>query len=258
MTLSSHQAQVEAQLNRIASLGEPVRRKLYRYVAAQNEPVSREQAASVVEVAHHVAKFHLDRLEADGLLEAEYRRPAGRTGPGAGRPAKYYRRTAQEVGFSLPERHYDIAGRVMAEAITTSAALGIPVTEAVGSAARAIGHELGQSAVPEPSERPEQLGVAQSVVEVLEDNGYEPKAGPVGITLANCPFHALAQDYTELVCRMNLDLLTGLLDGIGDAGLRTRLDPASGRCCVTLFRSDSVPTTQQSMASGLAVTPAVQ
>jgi predicted ArsR family transcriptional regulator len=234
MKLSKHQAQVEAELSRVASLREPVRRRLYRYVTAQSEPVNREQAAAVVEVAHHVAKFHLDRLEADGLLEAEYRRPAGRTGPGAGRPAKYYRRTTQEVGISLPERHYDLAGRLLAEAITSSVALGITVTEALARAAEAAGRRLGQQAQDASADRPGQPGVLDSVCAVLEDNGYEPQAGPACITLANCPFHALAQDYTELVCGMNLDLITGMLDAVGDTSLHGQLDPESGRCCVTV------------------------
>ena len=68
----------DAQVARVAALGEPVRRSLYRFVVAQPDAVSREQAAAGVGVAHHVAKFHLDRLESDGLLEVEYRRPPGR------------------------------------------------------------------------------------------------------------------------------------------------------------------------------------
>src|SRR4051794_1349206 len=114
---SRHQAAVQARLRSLASLSEPIRRTLYRYVAEQPGPVSREQAASGVGVAHHVAKFHLDKLEEDGLLEVEYRRPAGRTGPGAGRPAKYYRRAPGDLAVSLPERHYELPARLMAEAI---------------------------------------------------------------------------------------------------------------------------------------------
>jgi predicted ArsR family transcriptional regulator len=232
--LSRHQAMVEAQLSRVASLREPVRCKLYRYVIAQDEPVNREQAATEVKVAHHVAKFHLDRLEEDGLLQAEYRRPTGRTGPGAGRPAKYYRPSAQDVQISLPERHYDLAGRLMAAAISGSSASGIPVPEALHKAARAAGQELGRQAAHPVAGGPERSELVGSVCDALEDLGYEPEPVPGCITLANCPFHALARDYTELVCGMNLDLITGLLDSAGDTGLHARLDPASGRCCVTL------------------------
>src|SRR3954451_19119399 len=59
---------LDAQLDRAASLGDPVRRALYRLVPASSEAVSRDDAAIGVGVARHVAKFHLDRLVKDGLL----------------------------------------------------------------------------------------------------------------------------------------------------------------------------------------------
>ena len=76
----------------IGVLADSVRRRLYRFVSSQGQPVSRDQAAQAVGIARHKAKFHLDRLEAEGLLEADYVRLTGRSGPGAGRPAKRYRR----------------------------------------------------------------------------------------------------------------------------------------------------------------------
>src|SRR4051794_35344309 len=93
-----------ADVASVAALGEPVRRDLYRYVVTQHDPVSREAAAAATGVAHHVAKFNLDRLVAEGLLDVEYSRPPGRGGPGAGRPAKLYRRAARDISVSLPER----------------------------------------------------------------------------------------------------------------------------------------------------------
>src|SRR6266516_5192021 len=134
----------DERVGRIAALGEPVRRALYRYVAAQAEPVSRDEAAAALGIARHVAKFHLDRLEADALLEASYRRPAGRGGPGAGRPAKRYRRSSGEVSVSLPARSYDLAGRVMARAIVTAGSDDIAMDAATRQAARAEGRELGE------------------------------------------------------------------------------------------------------------------
>lgn len=54
------------------------------------------------------------------------------------------------------------------------------------------------------------------------------------ITLANCPFDALARDHTELVCGMNLALIDAAVAGVGDTSLAARLDPAPDRCCVVL------------------------
>jgi predicted ArsR family transcriptional regulator len=214
----------DAQVSSVSALGEPVRRDLYRFVVAQREPVGREEAAAGVGVAHHVAKFHLDKLEHDGLLEAEYRRPPGRTGPGAGRPTKLYRRSARDISISLPERQYDLAGRVLAAAVTAAGRSGTPLDKALRTAATDTGRALASS--PD-----------QSVVEVLTGHGYEPFETDSGFALANCPFHSLARDYTELICGLNLDLVRGLLRGLGSTELRARLDPAPDRCCVTLVRS---------------------
>jgi predicted ArsR family transcriptional regulator len=234
---AAHQSRVDTALRSVASLGEPVRRTLYHYVVAQAQPVSREQAAAGVGVAHHVAKFHLDRLEDDRLLEVEYRRPAGRTGPGAGRPTKYYRRAAGDIAVSLPERHYDLAGRIMAEAITTAAESGTPLTDALHRAAVTNGTKLGKDAAEAAGPRPSRSTVRGAICEVLDDNGYQPNASPSCITLANCPVHSLAQDYTELVCGMNLDLVGGLLNALDDTAWQANLDPAPDRCCVTITRT---------------------
>lgn len=66
--------------------------------------------------------------------------------------------------------------------------------------------------------------------------GYEPWVASDRVTLSNCPFRNLAKDYTGLVCGMNLHLLRGLFDSLDDQRLQAQLDPAAGRCCVTLIR----------------------
>lgn len=225
---------LDEQLEAVAALGDPVRRALYRYVVAQPEAVSRDAAAEGVGVARHVAKFHLDRLEEDGLLEAEFRRPPGRGGPGAGRPAKVYRRAAREVSVQLPGRSYDLAGRIMAAAIS-AAAEGRPVAEALSENAAAIGRELGEAARERVGSNGDLMATAR---EVLEEQGYEPRNDAGTMLLANCPFHALAQEYTDLVCGMNLDLMRGFFEGLAAPDVEARLDAAPGRCCVVLRTED--------------------
>jgi DNA-binding transcriptional ArsR family regulator len=103
---------------RIGALADDTRRSLYEYVVTQREPVGREQAAGAVGVPLHTASFHLDKLVDAGLLETEFRRLTGRRGPGAGRPSKLYLRADREVAVSLPARRYDLAGDILAAAIT--------------------------------------------------------------------------------------------------------------------------------------------
>lgn len=226
--------ETEGRLARLAALGEPVRRALYRFVSTQPAAVSRDQAATGVGVPRHVAKFHLDRLEADGLLEAEFRRPPGRGGPGAGRPSKLYKRSKRELSVSLPERRYELAGRLMAEAITRATHEGVAVEEALGRAATELGQALGEEARERAGEEPSSEEAMSALTEVLDENGYEPRMDEGKVTLVNCPFHALAQDYTDLVCGMNLEIVGGLIEGLPAEDLEARLEPAPDRCCVTI------------------------
>lgn len=227
-------AELGRRVSSIAALAEPVRRALYLYVVGQAAPVSREQAAAAVGVAQHVAKFNLDRLEEHGLLEAEFARPPGRSGPGAGRPAKLYRRTAREIEVSLPERRYDLAGQVMARAITTSEQSRIAIGDALAAAATEAGRALGHEVLAKVGTRPGKGARRNAISEVLADHGYEPRMAGKTITLANCPFHRLASNHPDLVCGMNLDLMNGLLDTLPSCELAARLTPTPGMCCVTI------------------------
>ena len=227
---------LDARLDQVAALGEPVRRALYRFVAAQPEPVTREQAAAGVGVAQHTAKFHLDRLVDGRLLEASYRRPPGRGGPGAGRPAKVYRRSGTDLDVSLPERRYDLAGLLLVKAVAQAERTGSPVSDALHSVATQAGRSAGTQAASSLGWRAPRDAVEAEVFDALTADGYEPRRDGDGITLANCPFHALAREATELVCGMNRAYLAGVLDGIGTSALDARLEPARGRCCVRLER----------------------
>jgi predicted ArsR family transcriptional regulator len=218
----------------IAALHEPLRRQLYGYVVAQPEPVNRDQAAAGTGVARHVAKFHLDKLVDDGLLEVEYRRASGRSGPGAGRPAKFYRRTAGEISVSLPERHYELAGRLLARAIVEAERDGVAVSESLRDAAHETGRELGERVGVQAGSRPSRTKLLAATTDVLREAGYEPRTDADGVTLVNCPFHVLAQEYTDLVCGMNLDVMTGMVEQVEGSDLEPRLEPTPGQCCVRL------------------------
>lgn len=218
----------------IAALADPIRRALYRFVVASDRPVSRDRAAEGAGVAHHTAKFHLDRLVEEGLLDIEYSRPPGRGGPGAGRPAKLYRRSGREFAVSVPERHYELAGRLLAEAVVRAEQQRVPVAQALDGAARDTGRVLGTRARRRAGFRPGRAALRTAIVDALRDCGYDPRDDDDGVTLTNCPFHLLARDYTDLVCTMNLELLAGLLEGAEVTRLDAALDPAPGRCCVRM------------------------
>jgi predicted ArsR family transcriptional regulator len=221
-----------SQVSGISALAEPARRALYLFVAAQPEPVSRDQAAAGVALPRHTAKFHLDKLVEEGLLDTEFRRLTGRRGPGAGRPTKLYRRSDRQVAVTLPERHYDLAGHILAGAVEDAARDDLPILDAVQRAATAAGHRLGAAAGPR-SDRPP-LPPLEDLASALAAHGYEPRVEDDAIVLANCPFHALARDHTDLVCGLNLHLITAITAELGHPDVRATLQPAPDRCCVRL------------------------
>ncbi|ORB86610.1 transcriptional regulator [Mycobacterium kansasii] len=221
----------------IGALADPVRHRLYEYVCSQPGPVSRDQAADTLGIAHHQAKFHLDRLTAEGLLETDYARVTGRSGPGAGRTAKRYRRAGRDIAVSLPQREYELAGRLMAAAIARSASTGEPAAEVLNQLAHDYGHTIGNG-VAKPVDAAAALEVALAV---LRKHGYEPRRTNGEVELANCPFHALAQQETQLACSMNHALITGVADALAPHGPDARLDPRPQRCCVVLKGRASCP-----------------
>lgn len=202
-------------IDAIALLQDPVRRRLYEYVAARGREVGRNEAAEAAGVSRTLAAFHLDKLVDGGLLEAGSRRLTGRSGPGAGRPAKVYRRSAVERAVSVPGRDYRTAAALLAEA-AEAAGLDMELQDA----ARRRGRVLRP--------RPGALG---ELAEVLAERGYEPVEDEEGgvLRMRNCPFHAVAEEFPPLVCGMNLALLEGLAEG---SGVRVRMDPRPGWCCV--------------------------
>jgi predicted ArsR family transcriptional regulator len=221
-----------SQVAGVSALAEPARRALYLFVVAQPDPVSRDHAAAGAGLPRHAAKFHLDKLVEEGLLDTEFRRLTGRRGPGAGRPTKLYRRSGRQVAVTLPQRHYDLAGQILADAVEEAARDDVPVLEAVQRAATAAGHRLGAAGGPLGDRSP--LSPLDDVASVLAAHGYEPRVRDDAVVLANCPFHALARDHTDLVCGLNLHLITAIADELGHHDVRATLQPAADRCCVRL------------------------
>lgn len=215
----------ERRASTVGSLADPIRRALYRFVSHQDDAVSREQAAEGVEVPRHTAKFHLDRLVDEGLLVTEFRRLTGRNGPGAGRPAKLYRRSRREVTVSVPHRRYDLAAQVLADAVERSLD-GVPMSDALLAAA-------GDAATVAVAAGGTDRGGSElkRIADALEPFGYEPRVED-DLVLGNCPFDRLAADHRELVCGLNLSFVGAVTEGLGCTEARPHLDPDESRCCV--------------------------
>jgi predicted ArsR family transcriptional regulator len=186
-----------------------------------------------------IASHHLDRLAEEGLLEIDFRRLNDRRGPGAGRPAKVYRRASSEIAVNLPPRDYELAGRLLADAAEQSQRDGTPIGLAIDHAARKEGRRIGVETKGRIGRRTGVNPRRALVLDELESRGFEPTAGDDGVVvLHNCPFHRLAQTHTQLICGMNLCLLDSLLHEVDGTNLRAQLEPAPDSCCVRFHTTE--------------------
>ena len=225
---TSVEQQAEA-IARVALLNEPTRRELYEYVLGRGRAVGRDEAARAVGISRGLAAFHLDRLVDAKLLEVEYRRLTGRTGRGAGRPAKLYRAGEVSVQVSIPETRYELAGSVL----VTALAEGERSKEgrgAVRRSAQARGVELGRTLAGHIS-----TGSALSRAQgALDELGFRPERRGEVVRPRNCPFLGLVKVNSDLVCSLNLAFLDGLVDGLGCQRVMAEVDPEPAECCVRL------------------------
>jgi predicted ArsR family transcriptional regulator len=229
----------------VALLDEPNRRQLYDLVVSSREPMGRDDAATVLKISRELAAFHLDRLVEAGLLDTEYRRRGARTGPGAGRTAKFYRRSDRELSVSFPPRRYDAAADVMATALDRlDRSSG---TEAVQAVAHERGTMVGLEARRGAGVRPGRRRLKQALLDTLSDAGYAPNVDATSgaVLLRNCPFHSLATKHRDLTCGMNLAWASGVTEALADSGLTPQLDLKPGYCCV-VFQPARPPSTSRS------------
>jgi predicted ArsR family transcriptional regulator len=226
----------DAQIESLALLRDPLRRSIYRFVARALEPVSRDDVAAAVDASRSLVAFHLDKLVGEGLLQTSFRRLSGRSGPGAGRPAKLYERSERQLDVSLPAREYELAAHLLLAAVDSGGRLD--AKDRLQVAARELGVTSGAEDVAAAGAPRGRAASLDRLEPLLERLGYEPFREGTALRLRNCPFHALAEQSTATVCGMNLALLEGMLEGLRTKGLSAVLAPAPGRCCVEITPTD--------------------
>lgn len=218
-------------IHAVAVLEDQQRARLYTFVRSAPGPVTREEAAAAAGISRKLAAFHLDRLVGAGLLEASYARPAAEAAR-VGRTPKRYFPADVEVAVTIPDRHYELVGEILLDAVT-GVGPDESVSTAIGRVSRDRGRQVGARARAE--RRPGRIGPERGlaiVAELLMRHGFEPAATPDGLIQRNCPFRRLAQRHSAMVCGMNRDFVDGILEGLGARRLCATLDPADGRCCV--------------------------
>ncbi|TFV61391.1 transcriptional regulator [Mycobacterium sp. PS03-16] len=214
----------------VAALGDDVRRRLYDFARAERRPVSRDEAASAVGISRKLAAFHLDKLVEAGLLHFRFLQAAEAR---VGRPPKMYAPTDNDITVSIPARRPELLADILAHAVLTG-----DEPASVRAAAARVAHQRGVAATSQTARtRGGRIGAERAMrltEEALADYGFEPYRDGACTRLRNCPFHPLARDLPELVCRLNQDFVRGVLDGLGSTTVEAVLSPAAGECCVEI------------------------
>lgn len=233
---------VEAEIGRLVSaLGDATRRRVFFAVRSAGDAQSKDDVAAAVGIDRRLAGFHLDKLVDHGFLEAEFRRRSGRTGPGAGRPAKHYRAAGAEVQVALPERHYELLASLLLRAAREEGGSSQQVLERVG---HDFGFELGLAEVAAGRAGAGPGAAQQAIAEVvrlLSRYGFAARADGPGLRACACPSEELAFDDPERICGLDRAIWRGMLAAFApDAVLSVATTRARGdEACVA--RVESVP-----------------
>ena len=226
-------AQFDQQIAELAgTLGDATRRGIYISVRESPEPMTASRIADLFDIHANVARHHLDRLVADGYLQVTRRRVDGRTGPGAGRPAKHYEPTPKAVSVQFPARRHDLLSELLMriiERVAPDRAAGI---------AEDIGFEYGRELAQEIG-FPDDAGfeaAAHAVAKALMGVGFEVEAQPGGHRLVTrfCPFGDTATNHPDVVCRLDQGLVRGLLESARNGNVAVVTPHASpDEVCIT-------------------------
>lgn len=218
---------LEREIEVVATLRDPTRRRLYLYVKRQPRAVSRDEAAEAAGVSRALSAFHLDKLVRAGLLRAEYRRLSGRSGRGAGRTSKLYRRSRHQFAMSLPRRNHELLARLLAGSLVSA-----PRSSPDAPRAREYGRSLGRRARGQMRGRPGPERLLGCVEDVLENLGFEPyRTASSEIRLRNCPFDPLARLFAPLVCGVGQAIISGVVEGVAPDQARVDRDKQPDGCC---------------------------
>lgn len=212
-------------------LAEPTRRRIFDALRTHRAPMTRDEVAAQLGISRNLAAFHLDQLTEAELADVSFARPPGRSGPGAGRPAKHYAARTCELALTVPARRYDLVARILARGVA-SAGRGQDAKSATLDAAHDEGSRVG--ALRRSSGRALSRKKTMScAADALGDLGFEPGPEGAGLRMRNCPFHAVVDVAPDIVCGLNQAFIGGLLDGLGGHdSVKAVLDPAPPDCCV--------------------------
>lgn len=198
--------------DRITAFSDPDLRELLLLARGRAAELTADDAAEALGVHRNVARARLDRLAEAGLLDVSHERRTGRSGPGAGRPAKVYRVAPETTAVEFPPRRFtSLVGRLLEELPERGR------TQALRRVGEDFGRELADAARLKPAatvrgglERMcaavRSLGFQASVAEIDGDTAV--------LRTPTCPLRPLVLEHPEAA-----EIDRGMWAGLVERGL---------------------------------------
>ncbi len=191
-----------SQENYHAALASAMRRQVLDALNSTNEPQDASAVAELLKVHVTTARFHLDQLEAAGLVKrqsgAEKRR---------GRPRVLYRPSGPARDEGARAQLIEVLATALADRGNRAETLSV-------EAGRRWADLLDTAAADPEAE----------LLRVLDELGFEPEPSGNEIRLHACPFRDAAREHPNVVCSVHRGLIDELLDRSGAAS-RAQLIP---------------------------------
>ncbi len=214
-----------------STLGDPTRRAIYLMVQESAEPVTAAMVADRFNIHANVARHHLDRLAGEDYLEVTHKRPEGRKGPGAGRPAKCYTASDKEIELHYPTRRYDLLADLLIKVVHRLEPDG--AAEAATEVGREYGLELARELGLSGADGFE--AALATVQAAMTEVGFAVNALTESrqLHMSHCPFGRTAIEHPEVVCSLDRGIVMGLLAALDHAS-DTEVSPnaATGESCI--------------------------
>lgn len=177
-------------MSRLDAVGDRELRQALLFARASSEAVTADDLAAAQHIHRNVARSRLERLTTAGLLEPRFERRSGRSGPGAGRPAKAYAVTPELSAIEFPQRRYEQLIGLLLDSLPLDGR-----AETLGEVGAAFGGELAAAgAMQQARTLP---AAAVNICEALGRLGYQASVdqastAEASILTPTCPLRPLA------------------------------------------------------------------
>ena len=189
------------ETSRHRALADERRNRIVEELAGSKEGLGAAELARRLGLHANTVRWHLGILGDAGIIQS---RAAARTRPG--RPSILYSLAPEPAGRAADEH------RLLATVLTGALAGAAEGPRLAESAGEAWGRYL---MAKDPLARSDDEAALGEVVQLLDQQGFEPTAEHGEIHMHRCPFHALAESQPEVVCAVHKGLVTGALSALG-------------------------------------------